>query len=327
MKRFIKKVVFFVLYCALIGFGLPYAIDPYNVFHWDNIRNNGLEPNKNYIKTKYILKNPDAYDGFLFGSSRVGSIHVENIPDLKVYNMTSSLVTPEENYETLKTFIENNVNMDIVYIGVDSRSYTESPEEHYTQGLRAPYQYLQNWKNFLSLYTDPAMVAQSLPTILQGGNTAGIDVFYTYGWWCDYDRNTTIDWSKASASVGPFYRLEETLQDIQNIKDLCDANGIELVVFTNPMCEITYEGSLEVDYLEFLERLAGITDYYNFSGINDVTSNTDNYIDTSHYNAYVGDMILDTMINGNIDDTLYKQGFGWYVTSENVEDFLEILQG
>jgi hypothetical protein len=135
-----------------------------------------------------------------------------------------------------------------------------------------------------------------------------------------------MDWSKPlPASLGPYYRLQETLQDIQNIKDLCDTNGIELVVFTNPMYKITYEASLEVDYLEFLECLAGITDYYNFSGINDVTCNTDNYIDQFHYNAYVGDIIIDTIINGNTDEKLYEQGFGWYVTSENIDDLLKIL--
>lgn len=78
--------------------------------------------------------------------------------------------------------------------------------------------------------------------------------------------------------------------------------------------------------MEFLERLVGITDYYNFIGVNDVTSNTDNYIDTSHYNAYVGDMIIDVISNGIVNDKkLYEQGFGWYVTSENIGDLLEIL--
>jgi hypothetical protein len=314
---------------VLIGVVLPYVIDPFNVFHWENIRNNGVEPNKNYIKTKYIIENPDKFDGFLFGSSRVGSIHVENIKDKKIYNMTYSVGTPEENYETLKTFLENNVNINIVYIGVDSLSYLINPEEHYTQAIRSPYQYLEKGNNLVSLYINPAMVVQSIPAIVNQKNTIDYTKgFYEYGWWCDYDMTATIDWSTVAS---PVYerdneRLDETLNDIQNLKDLCDANEIELVIFTNPMCEITYEASLEVDYLNFLERLASITDYYNFSGVNDITSNTDNYIDISHYNAYVGDMMIEEMTNGNVDDKLYVQGFGWHVSSENVDDLLKLLK-
>jgi hypothetical protein len=325
LKKFVKKVIFFLVFCLAVAFIPSYIIDPYNVFHWKKIRNNGVEPNKNYIKTKYIIENPNDYDGFMFGSSRVGAIHVEKITSLKIYNMTYSAGVPQEHYKTLETFIDNGVNMDIVYMGVDSFSYTENPEKHYAQGLRSPYQYLENIGNFLNIYINPAMVVQSLPTIMKNKDTAEAEIFYTYGWWCDYDRSTTVDWSEVTPSIGKYYRFEETLQDIQNIKDLCDANGIKLVVFTNPMYKITYEASVEVDYLEFLRRLADITDYYNFSGINDITVNTDNYIDASHYNAYVGDVLIDTIVNGKTDEKLYKQGFGWYVTADNIDDLLGIL--
>jgi hypothetical protein len=180
VKKFVKKVIFFLSFSALFAIVISYTIDPYNVFHWKSIRNNGLEPNKNYIKTKYIIENPDRYDGYLLGSSRVGSIHVENIPNLKIYNMTYSVGLPEEHYKTLKTFVDNNVNIDIVYMGVDSLSYTENPEDHYTQALRAPYQYLEKWQNLFTLYIDPTMACQSLPQIIssliEGKDIDGIDV-------------------------------------------------------------------------------------------------------------------------------------------------------
>jgi hypothetical protein len=92
------------------------------------------------------------------------------------------------------------------------------------------------------------------------------------------------------------------------------------------MCELTYNASVELNYMEFLEGLADITDYYNFSGLNDVTTDTDNYLDSSHYNAYIGDMMIDVMFNGNVDEKLYSQGFGWYVTQDNIDDLLAMLQ-
>ncbi len=183
MKKFIAKVIFLGSFCFFVIAISAYIVDPYNVFHWSNIRNNGVDPNKNYIKTKYILNNPEKYDGFLFGSSRVGSIHVEKIQNVKIYNMTYSAGTPYEHYETLKTFIDNGVNIDIVYMGVDSYSYTENPESHNYQQLRAPYQYLRNIKNFITLYCDPTVILQCLPKVLSDNDITGYETFYTYGWW------------------------------------------------------------------------------------------------------------------------------------------------
>lgn len=326
MKRFIKKVIFFLLVCLFITIIPPLIIDPYNVFHWADIRNNGIEPNKNYIKTQYILHNPNKYDGFLFGSSRVGAIHVDKINDKKIYNMTYSSGTPAEHLESLKTFIEGGVNIDIVYMGIDSFSYTESPTKHYVQALRCPYEYIQNNPiEFIKLYLNPTLAVQSLETIVNSQGIDGYEVFYHYGWWCDYDRQTSIDWATASPSIGVSDLIPDTLQDIKEITDLCKKNNIELVVFTNPMYETTYLASLERDYLYFLDSLAQITNYYNFSGINSVTTNTDNFIDTSHYNAYIGDMIINTLYNNIVYDELYEQGFGWYVTSDNVNELIEIL--
>lgn len=327
MKRFIVKVFFFACFCFIVVALPAYVVDPYNVFHWNNIRNNGVEPNKNYIKTKYILNNPNKYDGFVFGSSRVGSIHVENIKNMKIYNMTYSAGTPYEHYNTLKTFIDNGVNIDIIYMGIDSFSYTVNPEEHNLQRLRSPYQYLQNKTNLISLYCDPSMVFQSLSTILKGKSIDGYDSFYTYGWWADYDLDVNFDVENAVPSLPGGCRLEETISEILEIKTLCEENDIKLVVFTNPMYDITYKKSVEdAYYLSFLEKLSVITDFYNFSSLNDITKNPDNYIDSSHYNAYVGDMILDVIINGEVDEDLYNQGFGWYVTNDNLINLIELLK-
>lgn len=330
MKKFIKKVIFFVVFCLAISVIPAYVLDPYNVFHWENMRNNRIEPNKNYIKTRYIISNPKKYNGFLLGSSRVGAIHVEKISNFKVYNMTYSSGTPKENLETLRTFIDNEVDIDIVYIGVDAFSYTEDPVSHYTQPIRCPYQQL-NVGNFINLYMNPKMLFQSVSEITKGAGSdeasSGTDIFYEYGWWCDYNMPTMIDWSQATAALGGSYLLDETLYDIQTMKQLCEDSSIEFVVFTNPMCEITYRGAVDYqNYTEFLKRLAEITDYYNFSGINDISINTDNFIDTSHYNAEIGDMLIEIMCDGKAYDGLYQQGFGWYVTSENVDDLIGILQ-
>lgn len=328
MKRFIKKIIIYALFCLMVMVVPSRIIDPYNVFHWDQIRNNGVIPNNNYIKTKYIIHNPAKFDGFLFGSSRVGAIHVEKINSGSFYNMTYSSGTPGEHLETLKTFLNEGVNVRTVVMGIDSMSYTEDPETHYTQGYRAPYQYLTNDRtNFVRLYYDPAIVLQSVSTIMSDSEIEGFSSFYDYGWWCEYDKDSYMDWDDAQPSIGNADFMDETLEDIREMRDVCSANGIDFILFINPMHEVTYKASVEEhNFLLFLNKLAKITPYYNFCGENSITTDNSRYLDTSHYNAYVGDMIIDVIFNGKKFDTLYDQGFGCYVTDSNFHEFIDIIE-
>ena len=328
MKKFLAKVMLFAVFCLLFELVIPIAVDPYNVFHAFAIRDNGVEPNKNYIKMKYVLANPDKFDSYIFGSSRVGSIHVEKMQGERCYNMTYSAGTPQEHLANIQTFVENGIVPKRIYIGVDSFSYTEDAKSHQIQPLRCPYEYEREHRSgFWGMYLNAGIAVQSLPTILHSEKTGHYaEEFYDYGWWCDYDRETTIDWDAAGPSVGAGDYLDETLREIREIVALCEQNHIELVVFTNPMHHLTYEESLKHNWMEFLRGLAEITDYYNFSGLNRVTTDNSYYIDTSHYNAYVGDMIIDCICNHEDLEGSVGAGFGVFVTKENVGELVKELE-
>ena len=139
MKIFLKKIAPFVFFILLLEIAIPILSDPYNVFHWRRIRDNGVEPNSNYIKMEYILHNPDKFDSFLFGSSRTGFIDVEKIPDGKWYNMSYSEGLPEEHLENLRELIANGIIPKNVMIGVDNISCLVDPSIHDKQFYRIPY--------------------------------------------------------------------------------------------------------------------------------------------------------------------------------------------
>lgn len=306
---------------------IPIAIDPYNVFHAANIRDNGIEPNSNYIKIKYLLANPDNFDALLFGSSRVGAIHTENISDVNCYNMTYSEGIPQEHLDNLTTLISNGVIPKRVYLGVDSLSYTMNPNEHHAEHSRISYEYAkENPIEFLTMYLDPHMALISLETSnSHTPDPSYAERYYNYGWWCDYGRESLINKGNAPMIIGDYNFMDETLDCIAEMVTLCEENNIELVVFTNPMHYITHYASW-VTYPEFLKRLADITDYYNFSGLNDITLSHANYVDTSHYNAETGDLMLE-YLSGNVpNETLLEQGFGVYVTKDNVQELITILE-
>lgn len=91
------------------------------------------------------------------------------------------------------------------------------------------------------------------------------------------------------------------------------------------MYELIFKASVEKDYLIFLKKLSEVTSFYNFSGLNEITTNTNNYLDSSHYNAYVGDIMMDVLCNGSDDNSLYEEGFGWLVTSDNIDKLLTLI--
>ena len=61
-------------------------------------------------------------------------------------------------------------------------------------------------------------------------------------------------------------------------------------------------------------ELAGISDYYDFSGLNSVTTNNYYYYETSHYRLLVGDMMLKVMLGE--PDVQVPPGFGVHVTRD-----------
>lgn len=319
MKTFIKKIAPFVLFILLLEIAIPILVDPYNVFHWRRIRDNGVEPNSNYIKMQYILHNPDKFDSFLFGSSRTGFIDVERIPDGKWYNMSYSEGLPAEHLENLREMIDNGIVPKNVMIGVDNISCFVDPSIHDKQFYRIPYP-RENKLSFYANYFSIKGVLRSLEISLkhEKDDPDYVDRYYRSG---SSKRDTAQAgiWTSNAPYWENYYHsyLDDAVIDMRTIKELCEAYDINLIVFTNPMYYTTYEESKFYGYCVFLEWLSNNMNYYNFSSINDITTNRDNYYEASHYTEKVGDMIIDRIFHNVTDETLESQGFGFYVTKEN----------
>ena len=124
MKRIFIKISILAL-LSLLFMTLSYCIDTFNIFHWNNIRITKAEPNKNYVKSKYILANPQKFNAFAFGSSRIGNLDLENLPKelngvhLNWYNMTYSQGIPSEHLQNIKTFLKNGIEIKWIILEFD----------------------------------------------------------------------------------------------------------------------------------------------------------------------------------------------------------------
>ena len=328
-KRYVLLVIVLsITFIAVVGAAGGIILDPYNVFHAEHIRPNLADPNSNYIKMYYITENPDKFNAFLFGASKVGSIHTEKITGEKCYNMTYASGLPSEHLDNIKTFLANGVHIEKIYMGIDSDSYTSDSKAHINDPIRCPYEYLKAHPiHFVFLYMRPNVVLSSIPIFLRNFSSVNYaESFYQHGAWASYGQkgNVNLNAHNLKPSIGTDNLIDETLNVIKETKDLCFRNKIEFALFTNPVNKITYMASLDRGHLRFLEGLAEITEFYNFGGLNDITLSNDSFIDFTHYKAEIGDMIIEVICNGKKYEGLYEQGFGWKVNKDNINEFLNL---
>ena len=330
MKRFLKKCLIFLMILSVIFLPLGVGLDPYNIFHWNHIRNNGVEPNKSYVKMKNILKDPDRFDSFLFGSSRAGFFDVSKMDDGDYYDMAYSEGTPGEHLQNLRDMIDRGVKIKNVTMGVDDISYFVDPDFHKDQLYRKPFPWngsLSEKAGFYLSYLDLITLSQSIEVVMKHKNT---DPYYGQRLLETGTENLSIKtdfhYDKTDATWSDYYYpREESLEEIKEIVELRRENKIKLRIFTNPLNGYTYEKDIANGYLVFLKELAGVTPYWNFSGFNNVTLDMTNYYETSHFSPDVADTIIERIYNDKGDEGLLKQGYGMYVTEENVDRLMEIL--
>lgn len=339
MKKFIIKLLVFALILTAILAPVNMIIDPYNIFHYDDPVDNGVEPNKNFIKTKYILHNQDKFDSLVFGSSRAGFLDVSTIPDGRYYDMCYSEGVPAEHVNTLKVLIKGGFVPKNVLVMVDDISCFVDPAMHENMLYRVPYPTGGpiSWVQFYAKYCDLITTFDSLSVMKEYRETKTPDPDFASRFRETgterLDKPSTFDGTDGQGHEMPGYaadyyslRLPEAVDDMRELADLCNEHGISLKVVTNPLYFKTYEVACENGYLDYLYELAGVCDFVNFSSISNVTTTCGNYYETSHFTPYVGWAMIEIAYNGYEDEVLRDQGFGYQVTAENRDEFIRLLK-
>ena len=351
MKKFLVKLAVLAVIIGLIFIPVSVHVDPYNVFHYSAPKYNGVESNKGFIKTKYVLKNKDKFNALVFGSSRAGFMdieHLNSLTGLNWYDMASSESLVSEQTHELKVFIKNGFIPKEILVMVDDISCFVSPEGHENMLYRIPYPSggIKDMAEFYMNYFDLIMINDSLKVIKANTKTDDnyAERYRAYGNE-RLDIESYFDPTEEQYQKGYFldyysYRGEEALEDMKELVKVCKAYNIKLTVLTNPLYYLTYDEDVANGYLDYIEGLAKVTDFYNFSCSSDISKNYKNYYETSHFTPEVGRIMLDVIYNPdrfkdktitsggeeyNID-ILNNQGFGVWVSEYNVEELMNILK-
>lgn len=333
--RFFKKAILLTLMCVVPIVSFNYTVDPYGIFRRDFSKQR-IEPNQQIIKMRYLLANPDRYDSYLFGSSRVGNIDNEKIRGEKVYNMTYSQAVPQEYAENIKLLLEKGIRVKTLLIGLEDFSFKLDPQKHAGELIRHPYS--RNPFDRLGFYIRYLFKSPD-PTILKPYFQKTPERFPTYYDIWDSGRplhpeiDEYIDRHPEEHVKDPKFNrpavhktefMADTLAALRQIVDLADQHGIQLIVFINPTYHLTYRLNDPEQFLRFKAELVKMTGFYDFSGINSVTTNKMNYYETSHFRVHVGDLMLARIFQ--YGDVSVPDDFGVYVTKENFGEHAERLR-
>lgn len=348
MKRFLKKVIIYFLVTATLCFVPSMIVDPFNVFHPMHVRDAGVEPNRNYTKTYNATHNPGKWDSFITGSSHCFVYNVTKFPET-CFNLSYSGGIPADHLGTLKSLIRAGIVPEKYYVTVDNGSFWSNYDEHSTQNLRAQYDYSKEHPlKFWMLYLDPVVnIVRASNTIRENKATFAPwgEEYYEYGSGFVYDNIDPNAATQANEATHASYNemltyleniaeypedcenYDEVISSMKEIKRLCDRNGIELIVVINPIYYDQFrEAVMENAFLSFLRDLAEITPYYNFSGFNKYTIRDEYYGgDKQHFVCDLADLALNCFCYGEVDEEAYSQGFGVYVTPDNVEKLISVI--
>ena len=317
--------------------------DTFNVFHWRNIRFTSAEPNKNFVKTQYIIHNPKKFNVFVFGSSRVNYIPTDALPKeadgkpLRWYNMTHSEGIPAEHLQTVRTFLKNGVKIDMIMLGFDNIAMYASIGQHERQLLRMPFQvYEESPFRFYAPYLKNITARSIIKEVSRynaAENKTETERFYDWGGSAsDFVLTENPQMERyVSAHGGAQFSQTKACKDIAAIAELCRENGIALVLFTSPLYETTYRDAAENGYFDFLRSVAGVAGFYNFSSLNSYTTNPQYYFESSHYRPALG-LLVEKVLFGTDEEReeiRCEAGdalWGAKVNAGNVEEIIAHLQ-
>lgn len=334
-KKFFYVFASFVIGISAAIASFNYCIDRLGVFRGENKEE--LETlNGRFVKMKYLLTNHnhDKYDSYLWGSSRIMKMDTF-VTGQKTYNMGDSLEFPQDCLEQIKILLHQGVRIKTVYLGIDDYTYVTDRGSIMSELHRRDYKENlgENWKYYAEVLFSVDLVKTEIKDLTHPKASGKVLLTQNGTYYVPYNVEHLIeedpdkhirDGKFSKPTYLPFKgaeKFDQCLNSIKEIKILCDENGIQFVPFFNPQHMTTYLNDDMELMNRFKKELVKISPFWDFSGVNYVTSNNYFWYETSHPRAFICDKILDTVSGQN--QMTWVPDFGVYVTEENVDAFCE----
>ena len=344
-SKWLKLTITIPILFLLIVVCINFCIDTYgtrlSLFSVNKKKVNRIETlveiNQHIYNPEYIFRNPERFDSFIFGSSRIAVIDPAKICGRNFYNMSYSQGLPSEHLAILKTFIRKGIRIKTVVIGLDEFCFTTSSREHEKQLLRIMHPSVTGRSLSDTFFT----FFLRMPKLFEISN--GMELLFNNGGrkkflvndkglqltWAEKEKEIVLsgkplftnDTIESSPIIYDTKLVDEVFTQIEELILLSKKNNFSLIFFFNPSNSNSYINKYANSLFPIKSRLASLTDFYDFSGLNPVTLNNLDYYDDSHYRYFVGDMIVKKIFPcDNLNDL---RDFGVLVTKKNVNKHIQ----
>jgi len=322
-KRWIK--LWSLLSTSILAFGtINYIIDPYGLNGIVNIQyfNTNKLPNTSIatrVKTAIIQKG--GFDTILLGTSRVGVIDPDEVnKQLNTHTLNleyPASLTPIQKDLFFYALKYNNIK-NLIY-AIDFLSFNKSRtvkgdfQEFF--GFQEKVKNKENIYNF-DLYFNLQTFSKSLQTLrintktvipqesvylMRNGMRDYINHIYalkhhTYNLEENINKSIEHYFQKDAGEYQNYKFSYEYLKDFEEIISFCKLNDIKIWVYISPMYSKHYDAIYEHGYGKefdlFKYELKKITTYTDFTGHTSISTNKNNYWDSSHLKKELSKKII-----------------------------------
>jgi hypothetical protein len=286
---------------------LNIVVDPYRIFKVVPMAS-GYTPNQRFNKIEFLLANPDRYDSFLVGSSKVGLLNPDVASELRpghqYYNLGVFGGDAVDALLMLRHLKAQGVKVREVTFGLDLQTFMSLRKEETPAYRHHPKISNQSWLAFWSQYLFIPSLNHSFLKVFhdaQGGTEITFDITgngayhlpaFEAGIKSDSDgyikkhfpANPPIEASRT-------LWLEERFIELRELVSWLDAEGVTRFIFVNPHY---FHGALSAidaaSLSQFYSKVEAITGAIpSFIGHKDWDKNKALYYEPEHYRPILGE--------------------------------------
>ena len=333
-KKWLAAFFGTVLLLAVLVMGFNFWTDPFGAFgdHFFQWWSYDETMNPRVAKISYLDQHHDQYDSYIIGASSSSSFPTEQLNtyfDANFYNLVmygADMLDVEQtcqylvDHYTVKNLVVSVYihNAQVYHVEQDPLTYNlhwkvdgSSPLLFYAKYLLSNPR--NGWTKLQRLQTDPYL-QQSYRVFDQ--QTGAYDKIRR-----DVEPIGDLESYLAKSSYAVFSNypegsadlpyLEDCMQSIARIRDLCREQGVNLTVVCPPMYYAYLEYYSPEDQAAFRDALAEVTPYWDFT-LSSASYEPRYFYDDTHFRNCLGEMALARMFG---DSSVYvPEDFGEYVS-------------
>lgn len=326
-----------LLGCICIPASLNLLIDPYHIFHISPLKQE-LSVNQRFNKIEYLKYNPNKYNSFMFGNSRIGTTHPkaleQYLPNSHFYNLTLSAGNMEDMVTHIEYIIHHNKPIKNIYLQLDYQDmiYWGHEQKNY-EYIQHPdiskISYLKFYSNYLLIMPFLNFKEKISRNLSPNLEKQVIQDTYGTGMWIAVKKEKMIKNNPQKYILNePSFHVQtvniwkkdplvytKMLTALQKIVTLSQQNNINLILYTTPYNHAMLNCFQTDDVIQYLDDISKIHNYYFFSDYNSITLKNENYYESGHFRGKVGELIAARIFNNQQKNA--PSDFGIYVTESN----------